>query len=38
MLMNQDIESLVPKPVGVNVVMGKWIYRNKYNSDGSLAR
>jgi hypothetical protein len=30
--------SLVPCLAGVNVVSGKWIYRHKYNSDGSLAR
>uniref|UniRef100_A0A8R7VGW9 Reverse transcriptase Ty1/copia-type domain-containing protein n=1 Tax=Triticum urartu TaxID=4572 RepID=A0A8R7VGW9_TRIUA len=29
---------LVPRPAGVNIVSGKWIYRHKFNADGSLAR
>ncbi|WVZ81301.1 LOW QUALITY PROTEIN: hypothetical protein U9M48_028692 [Paspalum notatum var. saurae] len=29
---------LVPKPVGANVISGKWIFRHKLNRDGSLAR
>jgi hypothetical protein len=29
---------LVPKPPGANVVSGKWVYRHKFHSDGSLAR
>jgi len=29
---------LVPRPPGANVVTGKWIYKHKYHSDGSLAR
>jgi hypothetical protein len=37
-LMNQRIWDLVPCPVGVNIVTGKWIFRHKFNSDGSLAR
>ena len=26
----------VPRPVGSNVVTGKWIFKHKFNSDGSL--
>jgi hypothetical protein len=37
-LMNQNTWSLVPLPVGANVVTGKWIFHHKYNFDGSLAR
>jgi hypothetical protein len=29
---------LVPHPVGSNVVTGKWIFKHKFNSDGSLER
>jgi hypothetical protein len=29
---------LVPCPVGSNVVTGKWIFKHKFNSDGSLER
>uniref|UniRef100_A0A453D0W1 Reverse transcriptase Ty1/copia-type domain-containing protein n=1 Tax=Aegilops tauschii subsp. strangulata TaxID=200361 RepID=A0A453D0W1_AEGTS len=29
---------LVPRPAGVNVVTGKWIFRHKLHPDGSLAR
>ena len=29
---------LVPRPPGANVISGKWIFKHKYNSDGSLAR
>jgi hypothetical protein len=28
---------LVPCPPGTNVVMGKWIFKHKFHSDGSLA-
>jgi hypothetical protein len=27
---------LVPRPIGSNVVTGKWIFKHKFNSDGSL--
>jgi hypothetical protein len=29
---------LVPPPIGFNVVTSKWIFKNKFNSDGSLKR
>jgi hypothetical protein len=29
---------LVPRPVGSNVVTNKWIFKHKFNSDGSLER
>jgi hypothetical protein len=29
---------LVPRPVGSNVVTGKWIFKHKFNSDDSLDR
>jgi hypothetical protein len=29
---------LVPHPVGSNVVTSKWIFKHKFNSDGSLER
>jgi hypothetical protein len=30
--------TLVPSPPGANIVSGKWIFRHKFNSDGSLSR
>jgi hypothetical protein len=36
-LMDQNTRVLIPRPVGVNVVMGKWIFCHKNNYDGSLA-
>jgi hypothetical protein len=29
---------LVPRPPSANVVTGKWIFKHKFHSDGSLAR
>jgi len=28
---------LIPRPPGANVMTGKWIFKHKYHSDGSLA-
>jgi hypothetical protein len=36
-LLRNDTWSLIPCPAGANVVTGKWIFRHKLNSDGSLA-
>jgi hypothetical protein len=29
---------LVPRPVGSNIITGKWISKQKFNSDDSLER
>jgi len=29
---------LVPRPPGANIVTGKWLFKHKFHSDGSLAR
>jgi hypothetical protein len=29
---------LVPRPVGSNIITGKWIFKHKFNSDGSFER
>lgn len=29
---------LVPRPTGAHVVSGKWVFRHKYNDDGTLER
>jgi len=37
-LVDNDTWRLVPKPPGANIVTGKWIYKHKFHSDGTLAR
>lgn len=37
-LMDNGTWDLVPHPPGANIVTGKWIFKHKHNSDGSLAR
>jgi hypothetical protein len=37
-LLANDTWSLVPRPPGVNLVTGKWIYHHKLLADGSLDR
>jgi hypothetical protein len=36
-LMKNFFWCLVPKPPGVNVMLGKWVYRNKFHDDDSLS-
>jgi hypothetical protein len=37
-LIDNDTWRLVPRPPGAKVIFGKWIFKHKYHSDGSLAR
>jgi hypothetical protein len=37
-LITNNTWDLVPHPVGSNVVTGKWIFKHKFNSDGTLER
>jgi hypothetical protein len=37
-LMENDTWDLVPLPKGIKLVRCKWVYRNKYASDGSVER
>jgi hypothetical protein len=35
-LIDNNTWDLVPCPVGSNIVTDKWIFKHKFNSDGSL--
>jgi hypothetical protein len=37
-LITNNTWDLVPRPVGSNVVIDKWIFKHKFDSDGSLER
>ena len=37
-LQTNRTSDLVPRPPGANVVSGKWIFRHKFQPDGSLER
>jgi hypothetical protein len=37
-LMSNDTWDLLPRHHGANVVTGKWIFKNKFKTDGTLKR
>jgi hypothetical protein len=37
-LVENDTWQLVPPPPNVNLVSGKWVFRQKFHSDGTLSR
>lgn len=37
-LIQNNTSELVPRPSHANIVTGKWIFKHKFNSDGSLDR
>ena len=37
-LLQNNTWDLVPRPPGANVVTGKWIFKHKFQADGSLER